>query len=36
MSLYVNVHRQTNVLAKFVDIICICFYTHSPYFINYI
>jgi len=24
---------QTNVLAKFVDIICIFFYTHSPYFI---
>jgi len=23
---------QTNVLAKFVDIICIFFYTHSPYF----
>jgi len=22
---------QTNVLAKFVDIICIFFYTHSPY-----
>ena len=22
----------TNVLAKFVDIICIFFYTHSPYF----
>ena len=26
---------QTNVLAKFVDVICIFFYTHSPYFINY-
>ena len=24
---------QTNVLAKFVDIICIFFYIHSPYFI---
>ena len=23
---------QTNVLAKFVDIICIFFYTHYPYF----
>jgi len=23
---------QTNVLAKFVDIISIFFYTHSPYF----
>jgi len=23
---------QTNVLAKFVDIICMFFYTHSPYF----
>jgi len=23
---------QTNVLAKFVDIICIFFYMHSPYF----
>ena len=23
---------QTNVLAKFVDIICIFFYIHSPYF----
>jgi len=23
---------QTNVLAKFVDIICIFFYNHSPYF----
>ena len=23
---------QTNVLAKFFDIICIFFYTHSPYF----
>jgi len=23
---------QTNVLAKFVDIICIFFYTHSPSF----
>jgi len=22
-------------LAKFVDVICIFFYTHSPYFINY-
>ena len=24
---------QTNVLAKFVDIICIFFYIHSPYYI---
>jgi len=24
---------QTNVLAKFVDIICIFFYTRSPYFV---
>jgi len=24
---------QTDVLAKFVDTICIFFYTHSPYFI---
>jgi len=23
---------QTNILAKFVDIICTFFYTHSPYF----
>ena len=23
---------QTNVLAKFVDIMCICFYMHFPYF----
>jgi len=23
---------QTNVLAKFVDTICVFFYTHSPYF----
>jgi len=23
---------QTHVLAKFVDIVCIFFYTHSPYF----
>jgi len=26
---------QTTILVKFVDIICIIFYTHSPYFINY-
>jgi len=26
---------QTNVLAKFVDIICIFFYIHSPYFMCY-
>ena len=26
---------QTNVLAKFVDIMCIFFYKHSPYFICY-
>jgi len=25
---------QTNVLAKLVDIICIFFYTHSPYFVS--
>jgi len=24
---------QTNILAKFVDIICILFYTHTPYFV---
>jgi len=24
---------QTNVLAKFVDIVCIFFYVHSPYYI---
>ena len=24
---------QTNILAKFVDIVCIFFYIHSPYFI---
>jgi len=26
---------QTNVLTKFVEIICIFFYTHSPYFMCY-
>ena len=26
---------QTNVLAKFVDIICIFFYIHSPYFMSH-
>jgi len=26
---------QTNVLAKFVDAICIFFYTHSPYFMRH-
>jgi len=26
---------QTNVLAKFVDIVCIFFYNHFPYFMCY-
>jgi len=26
---------QTNVMAKFVDAICISFYTHSPYSLLY-
>jgi len=26
---------QTNDLAKFVDAICILFYTHSPYLLLY-
>jgi len=28
----VILHFQTNVLAKFVDTLCMFFYTHSPYF----